>query len=256
MPLDLRPRPEVLADQPALAWHIRDWQSQAFDLDEHRYAAGEDVWLDIDADAPVTLTAAQAEELNRQTEAEFAELLDPDPGLPPFERARFLVGELDAASMEAFTSAIGDAVLRLCAAMGWERLSVLPMVRASIIVQDNDFADADAATRTLADTGLTKDFSGAISGPAKDVAPLFGPLFWIARCNACAPYICFGAPGSATVGTLCQYANIHFDVYDTAEADALADALVASGFDVPDDGICGERFSETGAIEGRRLDLG
>ena len=46
------------------------------------------------------------------------------------------------------------------------------------------------------------------------------------------------------------------DVVEIAGAIKWFDVSKGFGFDVPDDGICGERFSETGAIEGRRLDLG
>ncbi|MEM6667181.1 MAG: hypothetical protein AAF638_12355 [Pseudomonadota bacterium] len=257
MALVFRPRCDAFAEIPALAHMVHDWQRDVFHRDpEDTYAQGDEVWLDLDAPAAVAITSQQAEELNREEAEYLARLRDRfDPPPPDYPDKATLIAELDAPSMAAFVDAIGRAMAALSAAMSWGNLTVLPMSRAPILIQENDAPQVAAAEVALLDMGLTRDFEGAMDAPAEKMAGAFGPLFWIARCNASAPSIALGAAGSSIAGMLCKYGNIHFYVCDPADMPGFVQALAACGFLVPEDGLCRERFSETGVIDNRQIIL-
>ena len=168
----------------------------------------------------------------------------------------FLIGELPCADIADFMANIGSRTARLCKTMGWSTLFILPYVRAPILSQENDYEQAEQACAQLIGLGLPRDYSEALAVAAADITDVCAPLFRIARYNASAPYIAMGAAGSAAAITFCKYGNYHFDTYEKAEHARLTDALAQTGFEVPEDGMCRERFSENGAIEGRRIDLG
>ncbi|QBK31288.1 hypothetical protein [Roseitalea porphyridii] len=257
MTLSFPSRQETFAGHPHLARHVHDWQAECLDPADHRFEAGEAVIMDLEDDEAAVLTAEMAEDLNRRTEADLAALRDTfatplprDPLLP------MIVAEPPGATMAECARACGPAFVALCAQMGWREIAIMPITRAPILIQHNESPQAAAAEAALEAAGLSRDHEGAISGAPRAVAPLFGPLFWIARCNASAPHILFNAAGSSVVGTFCKYVNLHLEAYDADERNRLAAALTASGFTEPPEGYCVERFADDGMIEGRRLDLG
>ncbi len=250
-------RTHIFTQTPVLARYLYDWQVACYNPNEDKFEAGEEVWLDLDDDATTKLSAKQADELN-QEHAEFcAAMRDPFAASPPeLSRPDCLIAELPTDDIGVFMAEIGTQTSALCQQMGWQTLFVLPYVRAPILSQDNDYRQALQATERLVELGLPRDYAGGLALDSADIAEVCAPLFWITRCNAAAPYIAFAAPGSAVVGTVCKYGNYHLDVYDKDEHARLSNALAQIGFEVPDDGLCEERFAETSAIEGRRLDLG
>lgn len=257
MTLSFLTRHETFAAHPHLARHVRDWQAACLDPADHRFEAGEEVMMDLGDDAATVLTAEMAEQLTREAEADLAALRDTfvaplpdDPVLP------MIVAEPPGATVTECAGAAGAAFAALCAQMGWREIAIMPITRAPILAQRNDSPQPAAAEAALQAAGLARDHEGAIVGNPEAAAPLIGPLFWVARCNAGAPQILFNAAGSSVVGILCKYVNVHLEAYNAAERERLATALAASGFAEPPEGHCVERFADDGMIEGRRLDLG
>lgn len=247
-------RDDAFAGHPWLARHVMDWQRCALDPASDRYEPGDQVFLDLDGEDATVLTKALASQLNREHEAQLAALRDDFRGpLRDGKSIAFTVAEPPGATPEQSAAMAGPALSDLCRALGCDEVAILPMTRRPILVQRNKASET--AHETLQALGLKPDFDGAMIGAPDDIAPFVGPLFRIARCNASAPYIAFGMKGLAVAGAFCKHVNFHFDSYDRGDADRLSHALAGCGFAVPDDGICSERFSETGAIEGRRLDL-
>lgn len=239
---------------PWLAHHVHAWQSQALDPSADRFEPGDQVFLELDDEDATVLTEALADQLNRKHEAQLAALRDDFRGpLPDGKSITFTVAEPPGATPEHSAAMAGPALSDLCRALECDEVAILPMTRRPILVQRNKASET--AHETLQALGLKPDFDGAMIGAPDDITPFVGPLFRIARCNASAPYIAFGMKGLAVAGAFCKHVNFHFDSYDRGDADRLSHALAGCGFAVPDDGICSERFSETGAIEGRRLDL-
>lgn len=247
-------RNAAFAGYPWLARHVLDWQSDALDPAADRYAPGDEVFMELEDEEATVLSAALADQLNHEHDAHLAALRDVFRGpLPDGKSTAFTIAEPPGATPEQSAAMAGPAFGALCEALGCDEIAILPMTRTPILVQQNEHSAA--AHRTLEELGLTSDFDGAVTGAPGAIAPLVEPLFRIARCDACAPYIVFGMKGSAIAGALCKYVNFHFDSYNEGDADRLSDALTGCGFAVPEDGVCRERFSKTGAIEGRRLDL-
>lgn len=249
-------RGEIFEQSALLARHIYDWQEASFNAQDNYVEAGEDVWLDIDDAAPTTLTAEQAAQFNASQD-DYCQALRDEFAVAPakLSSSRLIIAELSAASFETFVQMIGERLQRLFEAMGYEEIFVLSDSKTPYLEQENDFPDVKAAEEKLMALGLTRDFSGGIGLPPTSVPELFSALFWIARCNASAPYILFSGKGALSIGTLCKYGNIHFDVYDEAEQTRLETVLIESGFHIAEDGVCVEKFSETSAITGRRIQI-
>lgn len=247
-------RKQVFKQNPVLARHIYEWQTNSYDPVENSYEAGEKVFLEIDDDEPAILTAKQAAELNKDYEDYCKKECDPfDPPPPEIGRGEFFIAELECQSFEEFIEKIGTRIEKVCHSMEWDRLLMISGSRIPYLAQENDYPPVERAKGKLISLGLEPEFTGALILQSPSVGEFFSQLFWIARCNAEAPYISFSAPGSAVVGTLCKYGNIHFDTYCEKENSRLLEAVKKNGFNVPDDGYCEEKFSETGALDGRRI---
>jgi len=247
-------RIDAFAGYPWLARQVLDWQRDALDPAADRYEPGDEVFMELDDEEATVLTAALAEQLNRERDTQLTALRDDFRGLlPEGKSTAFTIAEPPGATPEQSAEMAGPAFNALCRALGCDEVAIMPMTRTPILVQQNQHSAA--AHRTLEGLGLQPDFDGAMIGARDAIDPLVGALFRIARCDACAPYIVFGMKGPAIAGAFCKYINFHFDSYDERDGDRLLEALANCGFAVPEDGVCQERFSETGAIGGRRLDL-
>jgi len=252
MGIELVSRQSVFDANAVLARALYDWQKQAFDPTEDPFLEGQEAW-GSDADAPITLTAEQAAEWNANTEAFFAawsDRFDPEP--PPLPGPlHYGVAEYICPDFESFAAAIAAPTEALFRALGWDRVLMVGFSRAPYLEQRNDMPAVAAAEARLQAAGLSRDYAGAMAGDAADAARFLADYFWLARCNAGAPYLYVSAPGAATLLVPCKYGNYHVESYGTC-ADA---ALEAAGFTLAPEGLCREVFSESGAIPGRQMPL-
>ena len=248
-------RHEAFGLAPALASAIRVWQLALYDP-QQLFAPGDRVWLDSADAGPAILDTASAERLNRETIEQIEALVDPGeawpPELPPCGVE--LVAEPDCANMRGLGAAMKRHLRALAAASGMREVLVAPLVRMSVLNPQNRHPPVARAMARLRDEGFDTTGGLVAIGPVEVVADLLGSLFWVARCNASAPQLFIGAPGSDWSAQLCRYANLHFT--PCGERDALAVLLRRSGFVLPPDGQCSERFSRRAAVAGRRLELG
>jgi len=247
-------REDLFARCGPLAAHLRAWQAATYDIEAMRFDAGDRVILDGDEDE--VLTAERAADLNAETAALFDTLKDRfEARVPDLAYAGLIVAEDDSATMEDFVATIGRRFDHLATRAGWERFFVVTDARRSILAQDNDHPPAAAAQRALRDIGFARERPDGVVCDREGMRDLLPLLFRIARHNASAPSIVFCAEGAASIGTLCKYANIHFNVYDVAEKHRLERQIPEAGLTIAKDAICDERFSASGAMEGRRLDI-
>jgi len=257
MTIEFTSRERIFEKHPVLARHLSDWQHQTYDSDIDAFEPGEKVYLQLSDEQPVVLTKQKAEELNRETEAQFSALRDAFGPLPPRKNSGGeLYAELPYENIDVFVEELGDRVAGLFQSMGWDQLLLISDVKNPYLAQDNDYPPVEQARKKLIAMGMNLDFTGGIMMDLNSVQRFFSHIFWIVRCNAMAPYILFAAPGSATVGTLCKYGNIHFEVYDEAEKKRFLNALKNNQFTLAEDGMCWDTFSDTGIMEGRKIDLG
>ena len=253
MQINLVSRESVLAANPVLARALYDWQSMCFDPLQDPYFAGQEVW-DSDTDRELTLTEAKAAEWNAEFEAFCAAQSDRfDPVPPALPKAGFAVAEYLSPSFDAFAGSIAAPTRRLFGCLGWAQVTMIGASRTPYLEQINDAPGVVDAEQRLLKAGLTRDYCGAISADPENAAQFLAKYFWLARCNAAAPNLYVTAPGATVLLLPCKYGNYHAETYsDTPTIEAL---LHKSGFTLAPDGICEERFSETGAIPGRRLPI-
>jgi len=245
-------RPEAFALSPAVTAVVAGLH-RLWDLEGLLYAEGEGIYL-VEEKKSVVLTAQMAEEMNAKTREEFARLLDPFPE-PPAGPAddREIIAEPDCRSIRGIGGAMKRHMIRLAAELGADELIVLPNVRESILCQSNDYPPVARATAVLEAAGFAQPEGMAAIGPVEVIAELLGPLFWIAVCNASAPYIVVGAPGMPLAGWLCKFGNVHFMAMEKRRK--MTEALKRSGFRLPPDGMCDFRFSRYSGFAGRRIDI-
>lgn len=257
MGLEFTSRERIFETNPVLARHLSDWQEQTYDPDIDTFEPGEEVYLHIGDDKPVVLTKQQAEELNRETEENFSNLRDTFGPLPArMNSGGELYAELPYENIDIFVEELGSRIRGLFQSMGWECLLLISDVKNPYLAQNNDYPPVEQARSELIAMGIKPDFTGGVIMDLTSLQRFFSHIFWIVRCNAMAPYMLFSAPNSATVGTLCKYGNIHFEVYDETEKKRFLEALKNNQFTLAEDNMCCEKFSETGKMEGRKIDLG
>lgn len=236
-----------------LARALYDWQQQSFDPAADPYYAGQDVW-DSDLDKSEVLTGAKAAEWNAKFEAFCAAHSDQfDPVPPELPMGAFCIAELDSPSFEDFAAAVVAPTRALFDCLGWTRILMIGISRAAYLEQENEAPEVAAAENRLLAAGLSRDYAGAIAADPDTAAQFLANFFWIARCNAAAPYLYVSAPAASTLLVLCKYGNYHVETYTGGEAPEVEAALLEAGFTLASDGICEERFSETGAIADRKL---
>jgi len=255
MQIDLITRQTVFDANPVLARALYDWQQSAFDPGEDPYYAGQAVW-DSDIDGPAVLTAEKAAEWNADFEAFCAEKTDCfDPVPPNLLKGTFCVAEFPSASFDEFVGSVALRTATLFERLGWDRVMMIGFTRTPYLDQGNDAAEVAAAENRLLAMGLSRDYSDAISADPESAAEFLSDYFWIARCNASAPYLYVSAPDAPTLLVPCKHGNYHVETYDGREASAIETALRQAGFTLAPDGICEERFSESGEIPGRKLQI-
>lgn len=256
MKIEALDREVVFKRFPTLSSAVHTWQEQTYCLQNVLFRPGEAVWLDDDDDAPTELSAEMAEKLNSETEEEFAALKDvfgPETHLSRPEDT--LIVEMTAGTFDDFTANVGRSFSRLADAMHWEEFALISDCRRPILAQDNDFPPVRQAEDRLLHLGFTKTDANGFVADTEGLSAILGNLFWIARCNASAPYILISPGESATVATLCKYGNFHVDFYRMEERARFESKLPQSGLEIEMDGICRERFSDDGAISGRMLQI-
>ncbi|WP_298963996.1 hypothetical protein [uncultured Roseibium sp.] len=249
-------RPRIFEDYPTLAIALKNWQHETYRLEDLTYEAGEEVFLNLDDEEPTVLSESKARELNREAEEELANLKDPfEDDIPLSSPLTTLIVDQSAPSFEDFTKQIGKACSLLAKELDWSEFAIISDCRRSILSQENDHPPVQAAQEKLAGFGLTAETPNGLVVDRQGLEAIVGDLFWIARCNASAPYTLVSAKGSSTVATLCKYGNFHFDFYTEEAERAFEKAVPPSGLSIVADGMCYERFTSDGSISGRALDL-
>lgn len=256
MKIEATDRQVIFNAFPLLAGALKHWQRDTYRLDELLFEPGEEVWLEADDEAPTVLSESMAEKLNRETEADILGLLDPFTNATPGSKpAGTLIAEMQAPSFEDFTGRIGPAFGEFAIDMQWQDFAVISDCRRPILAQDNDYPQVQAAEERLKRAGLSKSSPVGYRADAAGLSSILGDLFWIARCNASAPYILVAPRGTSVVAWLCKYGNFHFDFFDAAEKTQIEKGLQRSSLDIEPDNMCYERFSEDGAMPGRKIEI-
>lgn len=256
MSIEFVSRAQIFELSPTMARYIYDWQASTYVLEDYLVEAGEEVWLDLDDEAPTVLSQAQADEMNKESEEYCRSMCDVMPSPPPkLDYFNRLIAELPFDDWDQFMDQVGNKLGELCLAMGWEQLFFITDSKTAFLVQESDYQPCKEAEKKLIEMGLARDYSGGIILKATSLQSFIASAFWIERCNGSAPYMYFAPKGSSIVGAICKYGNFHFDCHDEGEQAQFEAALAQTGFDLAADGICMEKFSETSAIEGRSIDL-
>jgi hypothetical protein len=224
-PVTLVPRDACLRDHPVLAQAVFGWQRA------HDPGSGDAAWY-----------------------VEMCDALEPDPAI---RWAESLVLYLPERDLDETARELGPALARILEALGGRTLTFLhasrsqrwPTRRRTPTV----LADAGRAFRSM---GAGKSFYGGIRVAASGCASVLAPVLWSTRMDFGYGPVFVAADGVPLVASLCQYANLHVDVYSRAVAAAIREAAQAAGLAEWTDGICDERFAADGAIPGRRLSLG
>lgn len=255
MLINLVTRQSVFDANPVLARALYDWQQATFDPLGERYHAGQTVW-DSNMDCLSVLTEESADALNAEAEVYRIEKTDPfDPVPPHLPNGTFCIAEFLSTSFEAFVSSVAIPTEALFDRLGWDHIMMAGFTRSPFLDGCNNAAMVVAAKERLQAAGLALDYSGAISASPEHAAKFLAEYFWIARCNASAPYLYVSAPNASTLLVPCKYGNYHVETYAAAEAAAIKTALRDAGFTLAADGVCEERYSKSGKIPARKLQI-
>lgn len=248
-------RAELLRRYEPLASYLKRWQADTYNPENVAVQAGEKVWLDKNDAAATVLSEEQAESLNAEASAEFLALRDDLAFAPDLIEMGTVIGYLPSPDMDAFADQIATHFAALANGLGWQKFAVMTDVRRPFLDQENDFESVRKAESHLLERGFSRSSDDGFECDLEGLLDLLPHLFWIARCNVSAPKLQIAANGARIVLILCYRANIHFCTYKIREKIWLKKILASTGFQIEKDGVCRDRFSENGCIEGRHLDL-
>lgn len=256
MSIEFVTRKNIFDRNTTLAWHIFDWQKHTYDPAELLVEAGDKMYLELSDEEPTILTEKQAETENRHAISYCETMRDPFETAPPqLKRYEIVIAELAVDELDVFMARIGSKLKALCDHMNWREIHIISDSRSAYLEQDNDYPPVKQAEKKLNGMGLEHGYSGGIILDSASIEAFFSHIFWVVRCNASAPYINFCAQGSRIAGVLCKYGNVHFEPYCEREKALLLEAMAETGFEEAEDGLCEERFSEDGAMTGRKISL-
>ena len=221
-PITLVPRDECLRANPVLTHAVVGWQRA------HAPVPGENEW--------------------------YMEVCDPVQPDPAIGWAESLILYLPTRDLDRTARELGPALGRLLAPLGGCSPTLLHAMRSGRWPTPREdpavLADAASSFRAM---GADERFDGGIRVVAADAAAVLAPLLWSVRMDMGYGLVFIAPDGLPFVASLCQYANLHVDVYSAEVASRIREASRAAGFAEWTDGMCDERFADGGAIEGRGL---
>jgi hypothetical protein len=136
-----------------------------------------------------------------------------------------------------------------------ERLTFLGDTDISWRYQDNDYKPVKESLTFLEENRIGKKFNGALQVDKNSLHPFIKHLFWLTRCNASLAYIHFIDDRQSIIGHICQYGNIHLSSLNRNINELLSKAIENTKFQRLASGQCIDRFSKTGTIKGRQIEL-
>jgi hypothetical protein len=180
--------------------------------------------------------------------------VEPDPSL---RFATCLVLFAPAPTFDEAARELGPALGRVVEAFGGRTLTFLhawrsgrwPSRRRSPPV----LAEAGRAFREM---GAGKGFDGGIRVEAPSAGDVIAPLMRIVRMDVGYGQVFLVPDRGPFVASLCQYGNLHVDVYARRAVEPIREAAIFAGLAEWTDGICDERWETGGAIPGRAISLG
>ena len=177
----------------------------------------------------------------------------PDPSL---RVAGCLTLYAPAASFDQAARELGPALMRLLKPLGERRLTFLHAWRSGRWpTRRRSPPILAAAARAFREMGAGKGFDGGIRADATASAEVIALLAWTVRMDMGYGQVYLVPEHAPLVASLCQYGNLHVEVYDAALGARMRHAAGFGGL-AEWEGICDERFAAGGAIPGRALSMG
>lgn len=252
MPLELIERIAAFELNPFLAESVIGRQQVGNPVKHPRFKTGQNIINDDRVNE--TLTEARAAGLNREELDYF--LARTDQYELPSDRNRYSTPSIAGAVGSDLQEAVvnnGKAWVKLCEALDWGDTIMIPLFKHPFLAQKNDHPPMARARARLIEMGLPEDYNGAVRLGTDDAQKFIQDMFLNVRFNAGIREILVSTTKSATVSTLCQYINYHFETFEKTEAENLQASFAAAGLHHYTDFQCNEPYSNTGAISGRRI---
>jgi hypothetical protein len=253
--IQLLNRQEILSLNKIFASFIIDWQQQEYDpsLEQNKYEAK--VMYDLAINKPRYYSQEEVDQMNAERLEEYNRMKDNIQTSPVEDKSTgTLIYNLPFAEIYDYAESLSEAMVTLAEKLEWQAVIFLLVYPTPWLRQENNYKPVKKALDHLKSIGITNDFTGGIKANETDLKELMKHLFWIFRCNASLPYCFFSGIDKDFVGSICKYGNIHFHFYSDAEM--IETKNKALGLGMIEIENCFENFSETGAIKGRRLDIG
>lgn len=152
--------------------------------------------------------------------------------------------------LEAYAAALPAAVVRLMEELRVEGITLLQRRSDAPWTAVLDHPALAAAGRAFRALGEWKHFDGGVAADRESAAVVLGQLFHAVRRDMGLGEIYFALRGTPVVGSLCQYGNLHLEVYGGGGVDEVERAARRAGLAPAE---CMERWGDGGRIEGRQL---
>lgn len=169
--------------------------------------------------------------------------------------SRFFKLEIESADLRTFTKEFSKSLLKLFQETQTEKIILLSDLRQNLFGwQEHPYYKVKKAYKHLEEILATQEFTETLVFDVKEVPKIFEIFFWLERCDPAIPEFIFWFDSKERYCfTLCKYGNIHvseFTYRKTLKENILKDC----GF-TKFKGRCREIFSESGAIQGRMIEV-
>jgi hypothetical protein len=134
--------------------------------------------------------------------------------------------------------ALGIAMTKFIKNIGYQNLLFLGDEDIPWLYGSSDYKPAKAALDYLVQNNVGKRFNGALQVDELDLAIYVKHLAWLTRCNTIVPYVYFTNPDDSIIGHICQYGNLHINIFDAKTEIALLPYLEKSKLEVLPDQYC------------------
>lgn len=116
---------------------------------------------------------------------------------------------------------LGQEISRIAKKMGYSSLIFLGNEDIPWRYRDSDFKPAKTALDYLVHNKVGKRFNGALQVDVLKIPLFVKNLAWLTRCNTVLPYVYFTDPEHSIIGHICQYSNLHINLFNVEVEELL-----------------------------------
>lgn len=162
---------------------------------------------------------------------------------------------LPSKSYKGHIKLLGTQLVSLANNLGYDHFIFLGDEDTAWLRRLNTYESFQEALQYLVNHKINKRFNGALQVDKAEMPTFIKHLAWLVRTNGILPYVHFIDPEQNIIGNICQYGNLHISTKNKAADNNFKAAIAKSPFTYLTGTTCYNKFSKSGAIKGRTIQV-